>query len=239
MAEYRLPLGVSGCSMAWHGDDILLIGGNRCGSHDGSTAVMMLDFQNKSILSLRDLNSKRSHAIIVSTAHDEMLAIAGAKNESSIELREWDADLLDYIWKDATSRVSGDLKEIMEKPTEYNAVRPTFCVSGSDLDNFPKFCTRSNFMFGNELSPFLMEFTQELEVKFYPAPMRLQQKTGQVAIRRSHNDIYFIGGTDTTYTFYSKKVFHFDITKKEVNQFGNLNVGRAGFCVSEFEVRIL
>ena len=30
-AEYRLPLGVVGASMTWHGDDVLMIGGQRAG----------------------------------------------------------------------------------------------------------------------------------------------------------------------------------------------------------------
>ena len=125
----------------------------------------------------------------------------------------------------------------MQKPTEYNAVLNTFCVSGSDEDNFPALSTESNFVFGNELSPFLMEFTEGMEVNFYPAPMRLQQKTGQVAYRHSHNTMYFIGGTDTTYTFYSKKVFKFNISEKEVLPCANMKVGKAGFCIARFEVR--
>lgn len=70
MAEFRLPLGVSGCSLAWHGDDVLLIGGNRCGTEDGSTAVMKIDFKEKNILSLRDLQTKRASAIVIPIEHD-------------------------------------------------------------------------------------------------------------------------------------------------------------------------
>lgn len=50
-ADFRLPLGVFGCSLAWHGDDILMIGGERLGER--STAVMKLDFKEKNILSMR------------------------------------------------------------------------------------------------------------------------------------------------------------------------------------------
>lgn len=51
VADYRLPLGVFGCSLAWHGDDILMIGGERLGER--STSVMKLDFREKNILSVR------------------------------------------------------------------------------------------------------------------------------------------------------------------------------------------
>lgn len=30
-ASYRLPLGVSGSRLAWHGNDIIMIGGDRLG----------------------------------------------------------------------------------------------------------------------------------------------------------------------------------------------------------------
>ena len=238
-AEFRLPLGVSGCSLAWHGDDVLLVGGNRCGTEDGSTAVMKIDFKEKNILSLRDLQTKRASAIVLPIEHDQIIAIAGAKDAATIEERRWDHDILDYLWQDCTAKVKGDISEIMQKPTEYNAVLTTFCVSGSDEDNFPELSTESNFVFGNELSPFLMEFTEAMEVNFYPAPMRLQQKTGQVAYRHNHNIMYFIGGTDTTYTFYSKKVFKFDISGRTVTQVSNMSVGRAGFCTAKLDVSIL
>jgi len=81
--------------------------------------------------------------------------------------------LLDYIWTDCTSKVRGNITEILEKPTEYNAVLTTFCVTGGNEDNFPQLSEKSKFVFGNELSPFLMEFTENMEVNFYPAPMRL------------------------------------------------------------------
>lgn len=238
-AEFRLPLGVSGCSLAWHGDDVLLVGGNRCGSEEGSTAVMKLDFKEKNILSLRDLGTKRASAIIIPIEHDKIIAVAGAKHETSIEERSWNHELFDYVWKDCTNKVKGDISEIMQKPTEYNAVLTTFCVSASIDDNFPALSTTSSFIFGNELSPFLMEFTEAMEVNFYPAPMRLQQKTGQVAYRFSKNIMYFIGGTDTTYTFYSKKVFKLNISRKSVDQVSNMSVGKAGFCIAEFKVSII
>jgi hypothetical protein len=236
IAEYRMPLGVSAPSMAWHGDDILLIGGNRCGTDDGSCEVVKIDFKEKNILSLRDLHTKRSNAIVIPIEHDRIAAIAGAKSKASSEERFWCPDQLDYVWADCTSKIKGDTKEIMEKPSEYSAVLRTFCVSGSDLDLFPELDPNSNFVFGNELSPFMMEFTREMKVNFYPAPMRLQQKTGQLAYRFSHDIMYFVGGTDTTYTFYSKKVFKFDIRKREVTQSGNLIESRTMFCLVPFEV---
>ena len=235
IAEYRLPLGVSGCSMAWHGDDILLIGGNRCGSTSGSKEVMKLDFVEKNIISLRDLHQDRVNAIVIPMEHDRILVVAGSKDGAKAEERYWEPELMDYVWRDF-SKINGDLGEIFEKPSEYSHVMSTFCVTGSDSDRFPKLNTTSNFVFGNELSPWMMEFTNKMKVNFYPAPMRLQQKTGQVAYRHSHNIMYFLGGTDVTYTFYSKKVFKFDFTEKAVTQIGNLNIARAGFCTVKLKV---
>lgn len=83
-----------------------------------------------------------------------------------------------------------------------------------------------------------MEFTEEMKVNVYPAPLRLQQKTGQVAYRHSHNTMYFIGGTETTFTFYSKKVFKYDIEQKKVSQINNLQVARAGFCTVKMRVSV-
>jgi hypothetical protein len=236
IAEYRLPLGVSGCSMAWHGDDVLLVGGNRCGSTSGSKEVMKLDFIEKNIISLRDLHQDRSNAIVIPIEHDRILVVAGSKEGAKAEERYWEPELMDYVWRDF-NQITGDLGEIFEKPNEYSHVMTTFCVTGSDADRFPKLSTTSNFVFGNELSPWMMEFTNQMKVNFYPAPMRLQQKTGQVAYRHSHNIMYFLGGTDVTYTFYSKKVFKFDFTAKTVSQISNLGTARAGFCTIKLKVR--
>jgi len=50
--------------------------------------------------------------------------------------------------------------------------------------------------------------------------------------------MYFIGGTDTTKTFYSKKVFKFDIIARSVDEVKHMSIGRAGFCLAYFNVRI-
>ena len=158
MAEYRLPLGVSGCSMAWHGDDVLLVGGNRCGSKNGSKEVMKLDFVEKNILALRDLHQERVNAIVIPIEHDRILAVAGSKDGAKAEERYWEPELMDYVWRDFNN-ITGDLGEILEKPSEYSHVMTTFCVGGNDSDRFPKLNTNSNFTFGNELSPWILEFT--------------------------------------------------------------------------------
>jgi len=57
-------------------------------------------------------------------------------------------------------------------------VYPTFVINAKEGDDMPEFSTNSNFVFGSELYPFLMELTSDLMVRFYPAPLMLQQKTG-------------------------------------------------------------
>lgn len=227
-AEFRLPLGVIGASLAWHGDNVLIIGGERAGKP--STGVMMLDFNDKTILSVRDLQKPRANTIIVPTAIDEILAIGGS-GERTVEKRSWDKNEHDYVWQDCTSDVKG--LDVLGNPNEYNSVTVTYEVSASEVDNFPALNPKSNFIFGNELSPFLLEFTEDMEVAYYPAPMRLQQKTGQMAWRKDYNTIFFVGGCDATYTYYSKKVYKFDIPGKKVERVANLSTGRTGFGICE------
>lgn len=50
--DYRLPLGVEGARMCWHGDDLLLIGGKRVGETPDAN-VVQLDFEKKAIMSVR------------------------------------------------------------------------------------------------------------------------------------------------------------------------------------------
>lgn len=225
VAGYRLPLGVVGASLAWHGRDVLIIGGERAGKP--STGVMKLDFKDQTILSVRDLKKARANTIIIPIGIDEILALGGS-GERTVEKRCWDSKENDYNWFDCTKEVKG--MELLGNPNEYNSITVTFEVSASEDDNFPAFDPKSNFIFGNELSPFLLEFNEEMEVSYYPAPMQLQQKTGQVAFRRDYNTIFFIGGCDTTYTYYSKKTYMFDIPGKKVEEVARLNVGRTGFA---------
>jgi N-acetylneuraminic acid mutarotase len=93
-AEYRLPLGVSGSRMAWHGSDIILIGGERLGKR--SNHVVKLDFEEKSILSLREMGSKRTSTIAIEVAHDEIIVIGGNTKEATAEIRKWNRYLEDY-----------------------------------------------------------------------------------------------------------------------------------------------
>lgn len=171
-AEYRLPLGVSGCRIAWHGDDILVIGGERLDKR--SNGVVKIDFKEKNILSLRDMHEKRAGSIILDVAHDEIIALGGGKGKQpTAELRSWNRFLGDYGWSDCTKRIK-NLGLIGEEATEYISVEPTFVINAADDDNFPIFKTSSNFIFGNELMPFMMEITDSHMVKFYPAPMKFQ-----------------------------------------------------------------
>lgn len=74
-ANFRLPLGVKGASLAWHGKEVILIGGERCGNN--SPGVMMVDFEQKSILSISDLLAPRTNSIVISVEHDQVIAIGG------------------------------------------------------------------------------------------------------------------------------------------------------------------
>ena len=104
-------------------------------------------------------------------AHDEIIALGGDKKKTA-ELRSWNRYLGDYSWTDCTKQIKG--LEKIGRPTEYIAVEPTFVINALDDDNMPIFETSSNFIFGNELQPFMMEVTKSHMVKFYPAPMKFQ-----------------------------------------------------------------
>lgn len=170
-AEYRLPLGVCGTSVTWHGEDILMIGGKRQGQK--STAVMKLDFVNKTILSLRDLSEDRSNSITIPIKFDEVLVLggAGAGSKKTAEKRTWNSHIQDYKFTNIGT-ISGS--EHVEHPDEYSNVTKTFCINALDDDNFPAYDLNSNFLFGNEEMPFLMEITGDMKIEFYPAPLRLQ-----------------------------------------------------------------
>lgn len=100
----------------------------------------------------------------------------------------------------------------------------------------PEFSTESNFVFGSELYPFLLEITCDLMVRFFPAPLMLQQKTGQQAVRLDEDDILFVGGTDASLSLVSSKIFKYSIPKCEVKKFGSLSSGRFFFAQTVFEV---
>lgn len=178
----------------------------------------------------------RTNAIMIPVAHDEVIALGGDEGKTA-EIRHWNKKLQDYVWTDITEKIKG--VEHIGKPIEYNAVTPTYCISAIDEDNMPDFSPDSNYVFGNELMPFMMEITSEHIVKFYPAPMRFQQKTGQMGYRVDKETIIFIGGCDATMTLVSKKTFRYLISDKTVAQMDNLSIGRYFFSACKLKVKNL
>ena len=166
-AGYRLPLGVSGCRLAWHGSDVLLIGGERI--NKPSREVVKIDFKEKNILSLRNMHVARAGSVVLDVSHDEVICLGGDANKTA-ELRSWNRYLSDYSWSDVTKKIKN--LDLMGRPTEYVTAEPTFVVNAKEDANLPIFETSSNFIFGNELSPFLMEITSKHMVKFFPAPLK-------------------------------------------------------------------
>jgi hypothetical protein len=61
-----------------------------------------------------------------------------------------------------------------------------------------------------------------------------------VALRYDEDNIYFFGGTDNTYSYYSKKTFRFSIPDKVVYPVDQkMNTGRAGFSIANYKVIFL
>lgn len=171
---------------------------------------------------------------MIPVAHDEMIALGGDENKTA-EIRIWNKKIQDYVWTDVTKKIKG--MENIGKPIEYNSVVPTYCISSLDDDNMPDFPSTSNFIFGNELMPFMMEITFQHLIKFFPAPMRFQQKTGQIGYRVDKDIIIFLGGCDATMTLVSKKAFRYSITDKTVARMGNLETGRYFSTVCQLGVK--
>ncbi len=237
-AQFRLPMGVCGTSVAWHGSYLLMIGGKRSGNK--TTSVMKVDFNDKTIISLRNLQQERSNSITIPVRHDEVIVFGGAgKSENGAirtgEIRYWNEHLQDYTWKNI-GEIRGS--NHIENPDEYDTVTTTFSVNAGDDDNFPNFSIESNFLFGNEEAPFLMEITGSIDIKFYPAPLKLQQKTGQLAYRKDPATIYFFAGTDSAHKLFSKKTFKLDIPTKEVTEVGKMNISRYNLATERYKVDI-
>lgn len=220
METYRLPLGVEGARMCWHGDDILLVGGKRIATQPDAN-VLIIDFKKKAIMSMRDLNTARDFPLVIPTKIDEVIVFGGAHHRTA-ELRSWNAELGDYDFK--PFHVKGE--ELIESPNSYDSALPTFMDVVSDKDLFPDFASDSRIIFGNEVDCFLIELTKNLTANFYKSPMRLQQKTGQNTVRTDANTIYLAGGTDTSRTKISSKVYRFLFSTKEVTELPKLNTGR-------------
>lgn len=219
-APYRLPLGVEGARLAWHGDYVLLIGGKRNGDSPDNN-VLLLDFERKALLSVRDLNDARDFSIVVPVAEDEVVVIGGGKLKTA-EHRAWCNQTNDYVFKPIT--IEGT--EQLEDPSHYNAALPTFLDDIPDTAKIPTIDTKNNIVFGNEIDCFLIEFPQDLVPYFYFSPLKLQQKTGQSSLRFDARTIYMCAGTDTTRTKISVKTYKFFLDTKEIIELAKMNVPR-------------
>jgi N-acetylneuraminic acid mutarotase len=217
---FRLPIGVEGARLAWHGDNILLIGGKRTTDLPDSN-VMMLDFTNQGIISVRDLNIGRDFPLIIPQKIDEVVVIGGGK-EHTAEKRSWDSDVNDYSFKD----IKIDGMNLIENPTHYDSALTSFIDNTPTRDHFPSFASGSRIIFGNEIDCFLIEVPESLAPHFYMSPMKLQQKTGQATCRLDATTILLAGGTDVTRGKISSKTYKFYQNDGRIDNLPNLNEPR-------------
>lgn len=161
--------------------------------------------------------------------------IGGDESKATAEIRKWNRYLEDYSWTACTDKVKN--LELIGRPSEYTTINTTKVIKALEGDLMPEFSSDSNFVFGSENTPFLMEITDTMMVRFYPAPMMLQQKTGQQAVRLNQDEILFVGGTDTSMKLASSKIFKYSIPKCEVKLFGKLSSGRFYFAQTVFDVK--
>lgn len=219
-APYRLPLGVEGARLAWHGEHILLIGGKRTGDAADNN-VLMLDFERKAIMSTRDLNQGRDFPITVAVAEDEVVVIGGGKLKTA-EHRSWCTQTNDYVFKPVT--IEGI--DLLEDPSHYNAAKPSFIKDVPETAKIPTIDPKNSIIFGNEIDCFLIEVPQDLVPYFYFSPLKLQQKTGQSSLRYDARTVYMCAGTDTTRTRVSVKTYKFFLDTKEIVELAKMNVPR-------------
>lgn len=219
---YRLPLGVEGTRMCWHGSDILLIGGKKIGDTSESN-ILLLDLEKKAIMSMRDLREPRAYPIVIPIKIDEVVVIGGGgKGKPTCEKRSWSPVTQDYEF--TPCQVQGS--ELIEDASNYDTALPTFMNSYGTEEHFPELSNKSTFIFGNEIDCFFIEMPEDLIAVFNPSPLTLQQKTGQSCIRADQNTIFMVGGTNTTKTLLSTKAYKFTIDKKEVKELAKLNEAR-------------
>lgn len=225
--QVRLPLGVEGARMCWVGDDILLIGGKRDGDKPDSN-VLLLDFEKKAIMSLRqswtnsrDLLTPRAYPVVIPISIDEVVVIGGAKTKQA-EHRKWNAKIGDYEFAETT--IEG--QDLLEGVDCYDSALPTFQDVVSETEVFPEISKDSRIIFGNEIDCFLIEITKDRTANFYKSPMKLQQKSGQSCLKLDSNTIFLAGGTDFTRTKFSAKTYRFLIGSKEVTELARLNSAR-------------
>lgn len=217
---YRLPIGVEGAGLAWHGDKILLIGGRRI-SKKPDANVLLMNFKRKTILSTRDLKKAREYPIVCPTSIDEVVVIGGSKYKNS-EKRVWNQELGDYEFQEVY--IQG--QDLMEDTSVYSSALPAFIDDSPPSDSWPDLHATSTIIFGNEIDCFLVEVPEDLGVHFYYSPMKLQQKTGQRAIRYDSNTIYLVAGTDVTRHKVSQKAYKFTLHNKSIVELARLNEHR-------------
>ena len=197
-----------------------MIGGKRIGDNPDAN-VLLLDLEKKTIISRRDLNNPRDFPIVIPTGLDEVVVIGGGGLKTA-EKRAWNELTQDHEFKPCT--IQG--MELIEDPSHCDTALPSFVNTQPDNDTFPDINSDHTLIFGNEIDCFLIEVPKDLIPYFYPSPMRLQQKTGQVSIRFDPNTIYFAGGTDTTRTKISQKSYKMFIRTKEIVELAKLKIPR-------------
>jgi hypothetical protein len=231
-APFRLPLGVEDADMCWNGDDLLICGGKKIEDRPDSN-VLSLDFDTKAIISVRDMNCARDQPIIIPIKKDEVIVFGGSGHKTA-EKRAWCEETGDYVFKGVD--VPG--LELIDNVNNYFSALPSFIAIGDKTDNFPPVGVENRFIFGNEIDCFLIEIPRSFVPNFHASPMRLQQKTGQAALRYNANTIFLCGGTDMTRTKISKKTYMMKIPSGEIVEFDALNEARyfAQFLVADKEM---
>ena len=166
---------------------------------------------------------------------DEIIIIGGS-NQLSAEIRTWNRDLEDYNFEDAFFSVNSS--EHLYPPYQYTPVLPTFSIKPKKLklQNQITFNTSSSFILCGSEDSFILEITEEHQIKFHMTPLSLKLRNYQVSIRIYQNYAILIGGKSKIGNRSSREVFLCDISNMNCIKKQNMNHPRYDFTAVQLDV---
>jgi hypothetical protein len=84
----------------------------------------------------------------------------------------------------------------------------------------------SNYLFGTDLQPVILEISPDREVFSHAVPMNLHMRQYQGIVRLSPRLVLFAGGVNSARLRVSNKTLLYDMTTQVIKRVGNLNTRR-------------
>ena len=93
----------------------------------------------------------------------------------------------------------------------------------------PQLNPYSNWLFGTDTQPTMIEIDQDKFVTTHPVPMNIHMRQYQGIVKISYNAIVFCGGVNSARLRVSKKCIIYDMQNQVVSRVGNLEIRRYNF----------